>query len=864
MNISAILKEILKRYPHEYARDNKVSSPYYKDLKQRVAQTFVPLLEEFNLSIHALGGQGVMRKIPYITFLAEGHQTNKGIYPNYHFDPEHQRVFVGIGDADDNPPPDSLARQIAARAAELLSDFQAKNEDGYPRKVYSKDELDEATLRDDLKMVFEAYQSCLEEFAEEVQAYLRPASHSQDEGTQEIIWAIQAGESGHFWEEWQEQECISIGWSELGDPTSFKSVSDVQQALLAAYPNKVNPKFPHMACINDAHTVNYFVNKMRAGDLVAAIKGRHTILGIGEIVSDYRYANPSPLSDYDHQNIRKVRWLKTTPFETDHGLPIKTVTPLYPEYVNYQRIKQTLSQASFTLNSEDIDALIKSFLTWYEHDVHKNNECIEEYQKFSEAYFTELSDEDLIEVMYRFAYDGGKIQGGGYRTAKLFRESMQNHIHEFRQFILTIFAENFDVEQWWNQADLFRGFGKGIRSIFLHRVFPNRFTVFNNKSQEAYQQLGLLPEKKPYGAFKYGLINEAAQKLIAYRPDVLNFYRADAMTHFLLGIPEGQQTLLNIQNRGDYKNIGYTDVKIFREGEDEITIDIDEQNLPPVIEYHDAYPLEQCVKETGFALSTLQTWVRAIRRKQQVIFYGPPGTGKTFIAEQLAKHLIGGGKGFTDLVQFHPAYAYEDFIQGIRPKTRDDGTLTYLTVPGRFLEFCEKARACAPDVCVLIIDEINRANLSRVFGELMYLLEYRTQEAHLASGDTLRIPENVYIIGTMNTADRSIALVDYALRRRFAFLALRPDYEVLRHYHEQKQAGFAVDSLIEILKQLNLQINDQHYEVGISFFLRHNLAEELQDIWQMEIEPYLEEYFFDQAAKVEKFRWAEIQEKVLA
>ena len=174
-------------------------------------------------------------------------------------------------------------------------------------------------------------------------------------------------------------------------------------------------------------------------------------------------------------------------------------------------------------------------------------------------------------------------------------------------------------------------------------------------------------------------------------------------------------------------------------------------------------------------------WVRAIERKGQAIIYGPPGTGKTFIAEKLALHLIGGGDGFQEVVQFHPAYAYEDFVQGIRPKARPDGSLDYPVVPGRFLDFCDRSRSCQGR-CVLVIDEINRANLSQVFGELMYLLEYRNREVPLASGGMFQIPENVRLIGTMNTADRSIALVDHALRRRFAFLALYPNYEVLSKF----------------------------------------------------------------------------------
>ena len=209
-------------------------------------------------------------------------------------------------------------------------------------------------------------------------------------------------------------------------------------------------------------------------------------------------------------------------------------------------------------------------------------------------------------------------------------------------------------------------------------------------------------------------------------------------------------------------------------------------------------------------------------------------------------------------MQFHPAYSYEDFIQGIRPQSKD-GELTYPVVPGRFLEFCKRAESYQ-DTCVLIIDEINRANLAQVFGELMYLLEYRDREIPLAGGNMFRIPKNVRIIGTMNTADRSIANIDHALRRRFAFIELRTNYEVLRRYHGKR--GFIVDGLINILQQLNQAIADKNYEIGISFFLTDNLREDIEDIWRMEIEPYLEEYFFNQLEKVDKFRWNKIKDQV--
>ncbi|MEH2375401.1 McrB family protein, partial [Nostoc sp.] len=270
------------------------------------------------------------------------------------------------------------------------------------------------------------------------------------------------------------------------------------------------------------------------------------------------------------------------------------------------------------------------------------------------------------------------------------------------------------------------------------------------------------------------------------------------------------------------------------------------------------YSFNNFAQDIGLIEADLERWIRTINRKGQAILYGSPGTGKTYLAEKLAQYLISGGDGFSELAQFHPAYSYEDFIQGIRPQSQN-GILAYPLVPGRFLEFCKKAES-REDTCVLIIDEINRANLAQVFGELMYLLEYRDREIPLAGGNMFRIPKNVRIIGTMNTADRSIANIDHALRRRFAFIELRPNYDVLRRYH--LKTGFAVEGLINILEQLNEAIADKNYEIGISFFLTDNLREDIEDIWRMEIEPYLEEYFFNQLKKVDEFRWDEIKNKL--
>ena len=171
----------------------------------------------------------------------------------------------------------------------------------------------------------------------------------------------------------------------------------------------------------------------------------------------------------------------------------------------------------------------------------------------------------------------------------------------------------------------------------------------------------------------------------------------------------------------------------------------------------------------------------------QIILIGPPGTGKTWLARGLAA-LVACDPERVHIVQFHPSTAYEDFIEGLKPRLDASGHITYAVMPGIFVRLCEEARLDPDHHYLLVIDEINRAPLSRVFGELLYALEYRGPQGAVElavsagigrPGQPFFVPENLLIVGTMNSADRSIALVDYALRRRFRFVELEPNAAIL-------------------------------------------------------------------------------------
>ena len=247
--------------------------------------------------------------------------------------------------------------------------------------------------------------------------------------------------------------------------------------------------------------------------------------------------------------------------------------------------------------------------------------------------------------------------------------------------------------------------------------------------------------------------------------------------------------------------------------------------------------------------------VRLLDDKGQVVLYGPPGTGKTFVARQLAGYIARGG-GTVEKVQFHPSYAYEDFVEGYRPRLVG-GQVTYEVTDGPLKRMAATAEKRGDVTHVLLIDELNRANVSKVLGELLFLLEYRDEEIRLQYSDVpFSLPPNLQIIATMNTADRSIALVDTALRRRFHFVAFFPDTEPIRSLLRRWLADNHPDLgwVADVVDRANVMLADRNAAIGPSHFLRPRLTEELvQMAWENSVMPFLEEHFFADPDQLTRF-----------
>lgn len=269
----------------------------------------------------------------------------------------------------------------------------------------------------------------------------------------------------------------------------------------------------------------------------------------------------------------------------------------------------------------------------------------------------------------------------------------------------------------------------------------------------------------------------------------------------------------------------------------------------------------------------LQELIDLLQSRNQIVFYGPPGTGKTFLAGRIARYLAGDEHAdHVTTVQFHPSYAYEDFFEGYRPVKGSDGQVSFALTPGPLRRIAAEAAAHRDKPYFLIIDEMNRGNLAKVFGELYFLLEYRDQRINLQynSDEKFDLPPNLFIIGTMNTADRSIAMVDAAIRRRFAFVELHPQEGMTSGLLERFLEARGLDHRpAELLNALNAEIavEDRDLMIGPSYFMKDHSHTEtgLKQLWKYELLPLLEEHYYGRLSRPEiheRFGLAAMERKV--
>ena len=261
-----------------------------------------------------------------------------------------------------------------------------------------------------------------------------------------------------------------------------------------------------------------------------------------------------------------------------------------------------------------------------------------------------------------------------------------------------------------------------------------------------------------------------------------------------------------------------------------------------------ARSLTRLAEETSYHEDDLRRWLDAIRRRGGALVSGPTGCGKTFLALKLAR-FIAGADGVVEVLQFHPGYRYEDFMERAGEKG---------CAAGRFAEFVERVRDRGTP-SVLVLDDLQRADGPRVLGEALHALEYREQHVRLASGSELSVPREVVVLATHNTAERPLAAVDGAVRRVFAPVPLAPRYDVLARHLQAR--GFDPSGLVLVLQGAARALVVPELAVGTASFFSDDLPNHLEEIWHAEVIPHLAQHL--DAERMKPFRWDRVRATLL-
>ena len=661
------------------------------------------------------------------------------------------------------------------------------------------------------------------------------SSREIGEEQEENYWQIATGESGENWEEFQKDGIITIGWDDLGDLKQYNDRKEILHALSEKYPQDGEDQ-PY-----NAKSCDFFANDIKIGDYVFARMGRHTILGFGKIVSEYLFDN----SRLKYKHEIKVEWIKTGEWTTDFFMQIRSVVKINDDKIN--KLKLLVMEKSLSK-------------TWIFQGNPKRFNIIEYLEKGGEAdwsanqHWKEMSVGDP--VYFWVAGEKAGIYALGEIISLPEERAEDDNEKEFGDRKVGVKINKYLGEKYVSREVFLTNDILKNCSIITFANASN-FVLTEDESNELLKILNIMPNQ--------------SKNLILYGPPGTGktFFARQEAEKVLSGQVRDESREERIQ-------------KIL-----ENTTWIDVMGIIMLLRGKEKYKVPEMVSdEIALAVAKIKNRIsklnptfwgllqfNADEKSQTVNFSKRSGLnvfdkdeksnwfltedGKEYFNEEKIKNIIEQLRDvkterknwdeFYQFITFHQSYSYEDFIEGIRPVLNDgnDGDgLNYELVDGVFKSFCLRAAADPENKYVFVIDEINRGNISKIFGELITLVEDDKRGIPVLlpySKEKFSVPENVYIWGTMNTADRSIALLDIALRRRFEFEAVSPDATLIKN---------SVDGLdlAKVLKKLNKKIEimiDRDHCIGHSYLMKVISKEDLHAAWYKKIVPLLCEYFYN-------------------
>ena len=474
----------------------------------------------------------------------------------------------------------------------------------------------------------------------------------------------------------------------------------------------------------------------------------------------------------------------------------------------------------------------------------------EQYQSFQHEFpidtlkdmtldkYTNLNRKDsFCYWLERVTHDLGSIQGGSSFKFGIYRS--KNPQKDLK-------GSKHDAKYYWNES-----LGDTPGQAY-EKVLDGIVKIANYARSGYYDKIDSIETVWPVVRWKIAFLYSEEKLLPIYKKDML----VHIARHF--GMPDAEKVETNKLYEYILTRKGNKDVYEFYDELLKINKDMHKQKSDNVKQAYAKYAKSDFLDEVFMDEGTYDQLWNLLEYKKNMILQGAPGVGKTFCAKRLAYSILGSkDDSRVEMVQFHQNYSYEDFIMGYRP----DGN-GFTLKQGVFYKFCKKAQNDPEKPYFFIIDEINRGNLSKIFGELLMLIEkdYRDTSIKLAYNDEpFAVPSNLYIIGMMNTADRSLAMIDYALRRRFSFFTMKPAFntEGFKKYEETVNND-TFNQLVEGIVKLNEVISKdaslgEGFCIGHSYFCGGDLTtERLRTIIEYDIKPMLREYWFDNDTKYQE------------